>query len=130
MTATARTRLDFDFAPTYRAVALAFGITPGTAYVDLLPEEIRVRFGLWRLSTGRSNVVGSERSGDYALLKTVGPPHLSFADRGITFATTGVHGICLSFREPVAGIEPTGRLRHPGATLTLREPERLEEWLG
>ena len=57
----------------------------------------------------------------YSFLKTAGPAHLSFGDRGITFATNGDRGVCVAFREPVPGIEPTGRLRHPGATLTLAD---------
>ncbi|GGF37408.1 hypothetical protein GCM10011519_08670 [Marmoricola endophyticus] len=124
------TRLPFAFTPAYRVLALPFGITPRTAWVELAPEELRVRFGPWRLRTARSNIVGTERSEGYAVLKTAGPPHLSFADHGISFATNGHAGLCLRFEAPVAGIEPTGRIRHPGATLTLQHPERLEEWLG
>ncbi len=70
-----------------------------------------------------------EESGDYAWLKTAGPPHLSFADRGVTFATNGRRGVCLAFREPVRVLDPTGRLRHPGATLTLADPDRFRREL-
>ena len=46
----------------------------------------------------------------------VGP---SLADRGVTFATNSRRGLCVSFVEPVHGIEPTGVLRHPAATVTV-----------
>jgi hypothetical protein len=31
----------------------------------------------------------------------------------------------VSFVEPVPAIEPTGRLRHPGATVTVADPDAL-----
>jgi hypothetical protein len=121
-------RFDFAFAPAYRGPALLLGITPRTAYAVVDPvgpgAELRVRFGLWSMRTPLANVTGTSRTGGYRWLKTVGPPHLSFTDRGVTFATNGDDGVCLSFAEPVAVLDPTGRLlRHPGATLTVADPE-------
>jgi hypothetical protein len=114
----------FRLEPRYRVLGLPFGVTAATTGVELDtgPDgELRVRFGPWRLRTPLENLAGVEVSGGYALLKTAGPPHLSFSDRGITFATNGDRGACVSFHEPVSGIEPTGRLRHPGATLTVAD---------
>jgi hypothetical protein len=116
-------RFPFRFAASYRPVALAFGVTPRTAYVDLTDVELVVRFGLWRLSTPVGNVAGVERTGGFSYLKTAGPPHLSFADHGVTFATNGDDAVCVRFREPVKLLDPTGRIRHPGATLTLADPD-------
>ena len=90
-------------------------------------SEVAVRFGLWRLRTPLANVTSVELSGDYAFVKTAGPPHLSFSDRGVTFATNGQRGVCLSFRQPVAGIDPTKRVLHPGATMTVRDAERFAD---
>lgn len=115
------TRYEFAFAAAYRAPALLFGVTPRTAWVDLGAESLSVRFGLWTLRTPLANVAGVERTGGFAFLKTAGPPHLSFTDRGITFATNGDDAVCLRFHQPVPGIDPTGRIRHPGATLTVAE---------
>jgi hypothetical protein len=56
---------------------------------------------------------------------TIGPAHLSFTDRGLTMATNGDRGVCIRFREPVAGIEPTGRIRHPGLTVTVADCDGL-----
>lgn len=122
-------RFPFAFAASYRLPALLFGVTPATARVDVAAEELRVRFGPWSLLTPRSNIVSVELTGDFGYLKTAGPPHLSFTDRGITFATNGASAVCVRFREPVAGIEPTGRLRHPGATLTVADPLALKDLL-
>ena len=128
------TRHEFAFAPTYRLPALALGITPRTAWVELDdPEaaapELRVRFGLWRLRTPVANITGVQRSGGFAYLKTVGPPHLSFSDKGVTFATNGEAAVCLELGTPVKGIDPTGRIVHPGVTLTVADPERLAQEL-
>ena len=109
--------------------ALAFGVTPLTSWVDVDEAELRVRFGPWSLRTPRGNVVEASETGDYAFVKTAGPPRLSFTDRGVTFATNGRRGLCVRFREPVPALEPTGRLAHPGATLTVADPAALRRAL-
>ena len=119
-------RFAFRFARSYRPVALAFGITPATAYVEVADGRLRVRYGLWRLETPLSNVAGTEQTGGFSWLKTVGPPHLSFADRGVSFTTNGDAALCVRFREPVKVLDSTGRLRHPAATLTVVDPAALE----
>lgn len=119
------TRFEFAFAPAYRIPALAFGIRPSTAHVELTDEELRVRFGPWSLATSRANVVDAELTGGFGWLKTAGPPHLSFTDRGVTFATNGDRAVCVRFATPVPAIDPTRTIRHPGATLTVAQPELL-----
>ena len=58
-------------------------------------------------------------------IKVLGPPHLSFTDRGVTFATNRDLGLCIRFHEPVPAIAPFGLLRHPGATVTVADPLAL-----
>jgi hypothetical protein len=115
-------RFDFAFAPSYRLPALVFGVTPATTSALLGPDGLRVRFGAWRLRTPISNVAGAERSGGFSWIKTAGPAHLSFADRGVTFATNGDAAVCLTFHTPVTAIDPTHLIKHPGATLTVADP--------
>jgi hypothetical protein len=69
-------------------------------------------------------------TGGFAWIKTAGPPHLSFSDRGVSFTTNGDRALCLSFHEPVPAIDPTATITHPGATLAVAEPERLAAALG
>jgi hypothetical protein len=116
---------DFDFDPLHRAAGLPFGVTPGTARVELQDGRLVARFGLWRVSTDVANVEGTEVTGPYSPLKTIGPAHLSVADRGLTFASNARRGLCMRFREPVPGIEPTGRIRHPGLTVTVADVDGL-----
>jgi hypothetical protein len=116
----------FRFEPLYRALALPFGVTPGTTGVEVDDRRLRVRFGLWRVETDLTNVAGTERSGPYQVPKTIGPPHLSLKDRGMTCATNRRRGLCIRFHEPVSGIDPTGTLRHPGLTVTVADIDGLE----
>ena len=115
-------RFPFAFAPSYRLAALPFGVVPATAWVEVEEGELRARFGPWRLRTPLTNVAGHEVSGGYGFLKTAGPAHLSFSDRGVTFATNGDRGLCVRFREPVRVLFA---LTHPGATFTVADPEGL-----
>ena len=118
-------RFDFRFAPAYRLAGLPFGITPWTAYVEVDDLALRVRYGPWSLRTTRANVRSVQRTGPFAFVKTAGPPHLSFTDRGVSFATNGDAGICVQFHTPVPGIDPTGRIKHPGATMTVHDLDGL-----
>ncbi|WP_202863597.1 DUF1990 family protein [Ornithinimicrobium avium] len=120
----------FRFAEAYRSAAALFGVTPSTSMVTVTPEELIVRFGPWRLRTARSNIESVQRTGGFSWLRTAGPAHLSLADRGITFATNADDALCLTFREPVSAIEPTGRLLHPGMTVTVEDPVALMSLLG
>ncbi len=113
---------DFAFAASYRLPALLFGVTPRTTGVTLGPDGLRVRFGPWRLRTTIANITDVQTSGDFRWLTTAGPAHLSFADRGVTFATNGDAAVCVTFLQPVAAIDPTRTIRHPGATISVADP--------
>ena len=76
------TRFDFEFAPAYRLPALALGITPRTAWVEVDDTELRVRYGPWRLRTPLDNVSSAQLlPGPFRWYRTAGPPHLSLADK-------------------------------------------------
>ena len=119
------TTFRFRFDPRYRVAAAPFGVLPATTRVVVEHGRLDIMFGPWRLSTPLDNVTGTEVTGPYSFVKTAGPAHLSFTDRGLTFATNGDRGLCIRFREPVPGIEPTGRLRHPGLTVTVADLDGL-----
>lgn len=123
------TRFDFAFETRYRLAGLPFGITPRTTWVDLDGRTLSVRFGPWRLETTTDNVIGTEVTGPYSFAKTAGPAHLSFADRGMTCATNGRRGLCIRFVEPVVGIDPTKRIRHPGLTVTVERVDDLRRMI-
>jgi hypothetical protein len=118
-------RFHFAFTTPYRIAGLPFGITPFTAWVEVDEHELRARFGPWRLQTPLANVGGTQLTGGFSFVRTAGPAHLSLADRGVTFATNGDRAVCVSFVEPVRALDPLGVIRHPGATLTVAEPELL-----
>lgn len=119
----------FAFDRSYRWPARLFGVTDQNAIVTVAHDELHARFGPWHVRTPLSNIVGASLTGPYHFLKTAGPAHLSFDDRGITFASNGQQAVLIEFAEPVAGIEPTGRLKHPNLTVTVRDCKGLAEFL-
>ena len=124
-----RKRFPFRFDPTYRRLARLFGVTPARAWVDLGEDELEARYGPWRLSTTTSNIAGAEITGPYSFLKTAGPARLAVSDRGLTFASNGDRGVCITFHSPVPGIDPFGRIRHPELTVTVLDLDGLIEAL-
>lgn len=90
---------------------------------------LSIRFGPWSLRTPVPNILEAVETSDFAYLKTAGPAHLSFADRGITFATNGDRGLCLRFAEPVPAIDWVGFIRHPAVTVTVSDSAGLREAL-
>jgi hypothetical protein len=118
------TRFDFEFSEPLSWPLALIGVTPWTAHVDVTDDALTVRFGPWSLATPLSNVEGATVTGPYLPFKVLGP-HVSLADRGVTFGTSWHQGVCVRFRRPVAGALPTGLLKHPAATVTVAEPEQL-----
>lgn len=109
----------------FAVAALPFGVTVRTTRVEVHPDRLVARFGPWTVDTPLSNVASATVSGPYRWWKVAGPAHLSFADRGLTFATNDVEGVCFTFREPVTGIDPLGTVHHPGLTVTVAAPQDL-----
>lgn len=119
----------FAFAvdPNLRHWSRAFGVRPENCTVRVSPTELSVTFGRWSFSTSPANVAAVSVTGPYDWWKIAGPPRLSLADRGITFATTAEQGVCLQLRETVGAIDPLHLIRHPNVTLTVAEPRRFAE---
>src|SRR5436190_14882022 len=118
-------RFAFRFEPLYRLAALPFLVTPQNSFIELTDGDERrlvVQFGPWRVATDLDNVAGVSDRGPFAIPKTIGPPHLSLADQGLTFATNHRRGVCITFRDKVSGIDPIGVVRHPGLTVTPEDP--------
>lgn len=92
-------------------------------------QRLRARFGPWRLRSTLANISDVVITGPYAFLQTAGPARLGLSDRGLTFASNGERGVLISFRQPVPGLEPTGRLRHPELTVTVADVDGLTSLL-
>lgn len=115
----------FEFAPSYRPAAIAFGVRDASACVTVTDSELLVRFGPWRVRTGLSNIESTEFTGPFAYPKTAGPAHLTFSNKGLTFATTGRQGLLIRFYEPIRGLDPWGLIRHPDLTVTVLDRDAL-----
>jgi hypothetical protein len=124
------TNFEFAFDWFYRLAAVPVGVHPGNAVIQvderLEPPTLQAAFGPWHVTTPLGNVIATEITGPYAVIKTIGPAHVSLADGGLTFATNGERGLCIRFREPVRGVEPFGVLRHGSLTVTVEDPEALQ----
>jgi hypothetical protein len=124
-----RSTFPFKFDRRYLLAGMPFGISPATARVVVTDRELFAQFGPWRVRTLLTNVTGTQVTGPYSFIKTAGPAHLSFTDRGMTMATNGERGLCIRFAEPVRGLDPLGRLRHPGLTVTVAQIDELAQLL-
>lgn len=120
-----RLRFSMAFSWPESLASLAVGVTPFNSGLDIDEGRLVVRYGPWSLRTSVDNVVGAEVGGPWPWYRTLGPPHLSLVDRGVTFATTSRRGVCLRLAEPVAALLPWGILRHPNVTVTVADPEGL-----
>lgn len=120
----ANPQFDFRFDAPYRVPLAALGVLPDTAFVTVRPDAFIARFGPWTLETEPSNITCVERTGPYRWWRAIGPRG-SFADGGATFGSSTSGGVCLRFARPVPALEPTGRFRHPGLTVTVADPEGL-----
>jgi hypothetical protein len=115
----------FRFDPAYRRFARPFGVTPERAWVDLSEGEFEAHYGPWRVRTPLSNIASAEVTGPYSFLRTAGPARLGITDRGLTFASNGDRGVCITFHAPVPGIDRSGRIRHPELTVTVLDVDGL-----
>ncbi|WP_199487747.1 hypothetical protein [Actinomadura spongiicola] len=121
-------RYEFAFDHRLLRPLALLGIRPSTCGLVIASDELLVRFGPWRVRTTLDNVAGAEVTGPYQAWKAIGV-RVSWADRGLTFGTGTERGVCVRFHRPVPGAEPTGRLRHPGLTLTLADPSAVADRL-
>ena len=83
-------RFRFRFNPATLVLGVPFGITPWTTWLTLTGGDLFIRYGPWSLRTPLSNISGAELTGPYNLVKVAGPPHVSLADRGLSFATAPI----------------------------------------
>jgi hypothetical protein len=118
-------RFPFRFARSYRLAGLAFGVTPSRCDVRLGEDRLVARFGPWRSEILLQDITDVTITGPYGFVKTAGPPHLTFSDRGLTFATNGDRGVFIESKVLFGGIEPIGVLRHPNLTITVAECDAL-----
>jgi hypothetical protein len=129
MAAEPAATFEFAFVPSYRRAARLFGVTPERTLVTVTDRELRARYGPWVIATPRGNIVDVRVTGPYRWIKTAGPARLGITDLGLTFASNGDHGVEVHFRDPITGIEPTGRLRHPNLTVTVADYAALAKLL-
>jgi membrane protein len=119
----------FEFRGLAGFAARLFGVRADRAHAVVSSGDLEARYGRWVLTTPLTNIRSVHVTGPYRVAKVAGPPHLSLADGGLTFATNSRRGVCITFHEKVPGMLPFGLLPHPGLTMTVAEPELLAHHL-
>jgi hypothetical protein len=114
----------FAFDRRFRAPLRVLGVRPETAGVFVNDDGLRIVFGPWKVHTPLSNIAGVEITGGFRWFRVIGP-HISFADRGVTFGTNAEEAACIVLRRPVPALLGE-RFPHPGVTVTVDEPRALK----
>ena len=118
----------YDIDRRYLPVLLPFLVRPSKDGVTLTDESSFIAtFGLLRVVTPLSNVVGAHLTQNYRWWTAVGA-RLSRADDGLTFGTNSRSGVCIHFEQKVPS-----RLRrsgHSALTVTVADLEGLIMALG
>lgn len=122
---TGLVRFPFAFDESYRLAAMPFGVRPDNAYVEVGERTLRASYGPWLVQTPLTNITGVAVTGPYRFVKTAGPARLGLSDRGLTFASNGDRGVCITFDQRVWGFDRLGLVRHPNLTVTVREVGQL-----
>ena len=118
----------YDIDRRYLPLLLPFLVRPSKDGVTLTDESSFIAtFGLLRVVTPLSNVVGAHLTQNYRWWTAVGA-RLSRADDGLTFGTNSHSGVCIHFDQKVPSrLRRTG---HSALTVTVADLEGLIVALG
>lgn len=117
-------RFPFAFDRRFSSPLRVLGVRPETSGVFVDDDTLRVVFGPWKLQTPLTNVASVEVSGGFRWFRVLGP-HISLADRGVTFGTNAEEGACILLHQPVPALVGA-LLPHPGVTVTVDGPRALK----
>ena len=114
----------FAFDRRYAPLLLLWGgVTPKRAQLTLDDQQLHVQFGMFSLTTPRSNIASAQVTGPHNPVKAIGV-RLSLSDRGLTFGSSVERTTCIEFHEPVR-IQPLDVTAHPGLTVSVDRPDEL-----
>lgn len=113
--ATYEFRFDPERSWLVRAIS---GATPDAASARLVDGDLAVRFGWAAVRTPLANVRDVRITRDYQWFRALGL-RLSLSDRGATYGSSTVGGVCVCFHEPVRAL-PVGPA-NPGLTMTVAD---------
>jgi hypothetical protein len=112
----------------YLPVLIPFLLRPAKDGVTLTDEGSFVAtFGLFKITTPRSNITGAHITRHYRWWTAVGV-RMSRVDDGLTFGTNHDGGVCIHFGDKVPS--PLRRSGHSALTVTVEDLEGLTAALG
>jgi hypothetical protein len=118
----------FVVDPRFARLLAPLRLDRKTAGVRVGPDGFTARFGPWTVSTPLDNIAGASVTGPFSAVRAIGT-RVSLLDRGLTFGSNTLIGVCVRFHRSVSGVEPVGLVRHPALTVTVAEPQLLARWL-
>ena len=117
-------RFPFRFDSRFTLMLRVGGITPDRSVVEVTEDTFAARFGRWAVETPTTNLARFEVTGDYRWYRAIGV-RSSLADHGLTFGSNAEAGVCVCFRQPVAGIGPLLFPSHAALTVTVADVDGL-----
>jgi hypothetical protein len=113
----------FRFDRPARYGLRALRVHPAQARILVGSAGLDVRFGPWRVTTQRDNVVGAQRSGPLRW-RSVGARY-STADNRLVLGSSRYGAVCLSFDRSVVCEHRRASIRLTSLTVTTTEPDEL-----
>ena len=118
----------YEIDKRYLPVLLPFLLRPASDGVTLTDDgNLVATFGLFRITTARSNISGAHITRNYRWWTACGV-RMSRADDGLTFGTNHAAGVCIHFEEKVPS--PLRRSGHSALTVTVADLAALTSVLG
>jgi hypothetical protein len=111
----------------YLPVLWPFLLRPSRDGVTLSDDGFVATFGVFKITTPRTNITGAHITRNYRWWTAFGV-RMSQADDGLTFGTNRDAGLCIHFAERVPS--PLRRSGHSALTVTVADLEGLEAALG
>lgn len=114
---------EFVFDARYAPLLRLGGITPRSTSLVVDDDALRIRFGILRLVTPRSNIREASLTGPHQPIRAIGV-RSSLTDHGLTFGTSVERTVCMLFDTPVR-TRPVDVFAHPGLTVSVERPHDL-----
>lgn len=110
-------RFRFRLEGLWRLGVLAFGVSPGRAYVDLDDAGVHARFGPWRMDVPLANIERWAIRGPYRWWRALGVRQ-TLGVWDLSFGSSAKDGVYLEFVRP----QHWGGNDHPALTVTVADP--------
>lgn len=121
-------RYRFAFNDRYSPLLRLLGVRPERAHVQVTDRQLEARFGPWLVRTSLANIEDVQITGPHRPIKAIGP-RMAPSTGNLTFGSNAERTVRITFQRPVTGLDPLGILHHPSLSVSVADPEALEQRL-